>query len=85
MEDKKYRKAMHQHGEKLEAYACEIHETVDRMRADGCTLNDIVGLLEAEKSYRLFDSMTEARAMAMLDCLDELPSLSELLDGTEKE
>lgn len=85
MKDKKHRKAMRQHGEKLEAYACEIHETVGRMMVDGCTLNDVVGLLEAEKCYRLFDSMMNARAMAVLDCLDELPSLSELLDGTDEE
>lgn len=58
-------KVLEDHGEKLMRYSDEIHATVDKMLADDCSMNDVIGLLEVEKMFRYNQIASAARRNAL--------------------
>lgn len=62
-------KVLEDHSEKLMRYSDEIHATVDKILADDCSMNDVIGLLEVEKMFRYNQGASAARCNALLERL----------------
>ena len=80
MKEEKYRKALRAHNEKIGDFAMELHELVDGFLDDECSIAEVVGMLETEKSFRIYSACEEAsHPPAVTSCtIDEI---EEFLDA----
>lgn len=75
MKQEKYEKALATHTEKLNEYAHELHEFIDKVHRDNVSWNDIIGMLEVEKMFRFNQSVEYARSASLMDALGDLAEL----------
>lgn len=61
MKQEKYEKALEKHEEKLNNYSMSIHDIVDMMLEDNCSVADVFGVLETEKLFRFQQSCDLAK------------------------
>lgn len=75
MKQEKYKKAMGIHTDKLHDYAIRLHDFVDEMHSNNVSYNDIIGMLEVEKTFRFNESVEYARNSSLMDALGELADI----------
>lgn len=77
MKEETYNKALRKHREKVAEYADKMHDIVLDMLDDGCSANDVIGLLEGVKMY-MFDRTVHSASMRLLE------EIAESLSGEEE-
>lgn len=75
MKKEKYVKALKAHQEKLFDYAMTLHRLVDMMLDDDVSMNDVLGVLEAEKMWRFNNTIDNAKVKTLGEMLDDLAGI----------
>lgn len=70
MKEETYNKALRKHMQKIAGYSVDIHDIVWEMLNDGCSANEVIGLLDSIKMY-VFNKTVNSTNMSIVDELLE--------------